>query len=313
MDARTDSTQPSRAVVERAAAWHAQVADEDWDQARHVDLNAWLDADPMHRLAFERMAAIEGRVADGSALLRRSRQSHHHSGATIGLLALVAGSLTWLSATTPTVRASIADEKTGTGEQRHAQTPSGDRLTLDTRTSLDIDEDSRAIWLWRGGLLANVAENGILPFVVHTPQGTARALGTQFDVRIADGVTRVDVYESRVEVCADGAQACLALEAGESARIDSDGVGRLADIDIEDNRAWSEGWLVAKDRALTEVLDELNRYRSEPVRYTSAELRDLRISGTLSLRDTDRALSSVEAALPVRVERSASGVRIRRR
>lgn len=149
---------------------------------------------------------------------------------------------------------------------------------------------------------------------MRTPQGTARALGTRYSVRVESDVTTVRVVESRVEACAArGNRTCVMLLPGQSARLDGRGAHRTGDVDPAGESAWADGVLLADDRALASVLDELNRYRRDKIRYARADVAGLRLSGSFSLTDTDRALKNIAAALPVTVDRSPRDPIVRRR
>ena len=279
----------------------------------------WLEADPMHKLAFDRMSVVAQQVTTRTPVERAALGMMFARGggrSAFMLLALVgpATSLTWWGAGEPSIRARIADERTVVGQQRRTALASGDRLVLDTDTAADIAEKTRTIALWRGGLMANVEKGGTRPFIIRTPQGTARALGTHYSVRIEGNATTVSVMESRVEACATaGNRACLMLRAGQSARLDARGASRVRDIDPVSEGAWSDGLLVADDRPLSEVVDRLNHYRRDPIHYAPEDIEGLRVSGTFPLNDTERALTSLRAALPIAVEAGTDGPVVKRR
>ncbi len=319
MVAQTDPAEPGRDVIEAAACWQAELTDENCGEESRRAFRHWLQADEAHRIAFDRMSALAGKVTDRTPIERSALglmvERKPRSRAAILLLVVGASSaLTWMGIQEPTVRSRLANQKTAVGEQQHRNMLTGDVLVLDSDTAADVHDSTRAIRLWRGGLMATVAKNQDHDFVVRTPQGTARALGTQFSVRVEDDVTTISVIESRVEACSRaGNSACLVLRAGQSARMDAQGVRRIADIDPVSEKAWSDGLLVVDDRSLVEVISQLNRYRREPVNFSEADLHGLHVSGTFPLTDTDRALTSLQAALPIIVERDGQGTSIRRR
>jgi len=152
------------------------------------------------------------------------------------------------------------------------------------------------------------------PFVINTAHGSARALGTRYSVRIIGDATIVTVIASRVEACSNrGEQICLLLGPGQVAKIDAAGITRLRDVDPFSADAWSHGVLVADDTPLSEVLNALNEYRVKPVQFDERDIAALRVTGTFPLRDGDRALVSIAAALPVTVSRRGEGVTLQRR
>jgi Fe2+-dicitrate sensor, membrane component len=319
MVAQTKQIEPSRAVIEAAAAWQAHLADEDCAKEDRQAFQDWLDADPIHTLAFDRISAVTQQVStrtpvERAALGMMFAGRRRHS--ALMLIALV-GSATAIAlwgAGEPSIRARIADQRTAVGEQHRAVLASGDGLVFDTDTAADIDERNRTIELWRGGVMAHVEKGAARPFVIRSPQGTARALGTQYSVRVEGKVTTVSVIESRVEACAStGNRSCVTLEAGQSARLDARGARRVGDIDPVSEMAWSDGLLVADDRPLSEVIDRLNRYRRDPIHYAPEDIQGLRVSGTFPLSDTERALTSLSAALPIAVEDGPDGTAVKRR
>lgn len=312
-------TEPGRAVIEQAAFWQAQLADEDCDEESRRAFRRWLQADAAHGTAYDRMTALTGRVAGRDPIQRTAlgmMLDGKRQGRGLLALALIgtATAMAWIGSGNPDIRARIADEKTAVGEQQRATLASGDGLVLDSATAADIDDEARTIDLWRGAIMASVARGQPRAFVIRTPQGTARALGTQFSVRVEGGVTTVAVVESRVEMCAaTGSRPCLTLAAGQSATMGAAGISRIGDVDPVAEKAWSEGLLVVDDRPLGEVLDRLNRYSRRPIRYSAGDLRGLHVSGTFPLTRPDRALTSLKAALPIAVDQADGEISVRRR
>jgi transmembrane sensor len=60
--------------------------------------------------------------------------------------------------------------------------------------------------------------------------------------------------------------------------------------------------LVVRDQRLADVVAELARHRPGFLRC-APEVADLRVSGALSLRDTDAALQALSERLPITVQR----------
>lgn len=319
MPARTDLEEPDYATIAQAGAWHAELADEHWDDAQRAALDAWLDADPAHRLAFERMEALAGQIGGTGPVERTAlRRAQSKRAARVGVLAMsLAGCLAllgWAAMYDPAMRAHFADERSAVGELKQANLASGDRILLDTDSAADLDDADRSVSLWRGGLMATVRHGAPRPFVVRTPLGTAKALGTRFSVRLENGGAVVTVIESRVEACASsGRRNCLTLRPGQTARLDASGAQALPNVDPLVAGAWSEGMLFADDLPLARVLNQLNRYRRVPIRYRPDDIGALRVTGTFPLIDADRALASISLALPVMVEHTAGGPEVRHR
>ncbi|NMG34695.1 iron dicitrate transport regulator FecR, partial [Azoarcus sp. TTM-91] len=138
------------------------------------------------------------------------------------------------------------------------------------------------------------------PFRVHTPEGSVRALGTRFSVRRLGEATRSAVFEEAVEIRpADGP--ALILGAGQQTTFKRDGIASPQGVDAA-AAAWEQGMLVARDMRLADVVAELDRYRLGLLRCDPA-IAGLRISGVISLRDTDAGLDALAHTLPLRIQR----------
>lgn len=298
--------------------WMARLADEDCPQIDRDAFDAWMASAPSHRIAAERMGAIAGRVEtrDPAQRVALARMLERPGAARPLIMLLVAGgaiALGWWGAHDPGVRARIADERTASGVQRRVELASGDSVMLDGGTALDVDASTRQVRLWRGAVMAQVVHGRTEPFLIRTPQGSARAMGTRYSVRIVGHHTIVTVIVSRVEACAAlGDRRCIRLDPGQSARLDAQGATPLPAVDTLAADAWSHGMLYADDRALASVVEELNRYRAAPI-VLDPTVRTLRLSGSIPLTDADRALASIAAALPVTIEHRPDGVLLRLR
>jgi transmembrane sensor len=301
--------QPTRAMVEQAALWQARLDDEGGAATDRSEFDAWCAIDPLHAVAFERIQGIDARLRPrGSVEQVALRRMWRPKSVSLSMLAfaLLAGALGWLVPQQPAVKILLADYRTEPGAQLPVALADGSKLLVDTDSAVDthVSATERRIELLRGEIHAEVAQGRALPFIVQTADGTARALGTAYTVRKNAADTIVTVLESSVEVCAVAARACTRLAPGQRARIDRNGVERLADIDTRSAGAWTRGWLAVEEMPLPAVLAELNRYRRIPIVFEAATLARIEVSGHFPLRDTDRALTTLARSLPLVVDRS---------
>ena len=111
------------------------------------------------------------------------------------------------------------------------------------------------------------------------------------------GGTDVAVLEKAVEVTVPGQRNVLRLEAGQHTRVTSGVIGPVQ-ANSASVGAWEQGSLIAIDRPLGELLEELGRYRHGWLRC-DPRISSLRISGAFPLDDTDLALRSLERSFPV--------------
>lgn len=313
---------PSEAIVMRAAEWLAHFESGDASEQDYLALEAWRCSAPAHALALDRMGGVRERL-DGAPLVERetlrrllSRPRRGAGAAILGVIALIGAG--WMVSRLPIVQLHFADQKTLVGEARGVDLSDGSRLALSTDSAVNIamGDDRRTINLLRGEVFAQVAKREGAPFTVKSKDGAVVALGTAFSVRKEANFTTVSVAESRVQVCPalGDDKACVTLAPGQRGRMTARKVMRLSDVPVANVGAWSDGWLSVEDRPLVEVLDELNRWRKEPIEFDRRALSDLRVSGVFPLRDPDRALANLTSLLPISQNRiGAAGPVVSRR
>lgn len=195
-----------------------------------------------------------------------------------------------------------ADAATATGERRRYVLSDGSQLLLDARSRVDLDFTPayRQVRLLDGAVTVSVAPDARRPFLVQTAQGTVRALGTRYMVRQQAQRTLVVVHEHEVEVeTMSGAHGTVRAGTGarfDNARMDTPRAELMAEA------AWEAGWVDARGRPLAEVIAALRPYRSGTLRVSMAA-GGLPVSGHFPLDDTDAALDSLQALMPIRVRR----------
>jgi transmembrane sensor len=199
----------------------------------------------------------------------------------------------------------MADQRTGTGERRRLRLDDGTQLQLNTATAVDVrySENLREVRLLQGELQIETARDLLArPFVVHTAEGSIRALGTRFVVRREADQTQVSVQEHAVEVrCASVPGSAVRVEAGQQVRLRQDTIEPLQRANPQAD-AWTRDMLVVNDWRLGEFIHELRRYRPGHLGCDPA-VAALRISGAFHLASTDTILENLTSTLPVRIRR----------
>jgi transmembrane sensor len=297
------------ATLEAAARWYVDLRCDGPNDALREAHRRWLERDPRHLQAWERLGRLQGKleqmnpaVARPTLASARAKRRDVLKVLSLLLASGAAGTLAWNSTALPTL---MADQRTGTGERRKVRLDDGSELYLNTATAVDIrfGPQLRDVRLLSGEILIETARDALArPFVVHTPEGSIRALGTRFVVRREAGQTRVSVQEHAVEVRPAGLPAtAVRVEAGQQLGFDE---VRLGDVLLATPHAdaWSRDMLVVSDWALEDFVAELQRYRLGHLGCDGSVGR-LRISGAFHLGDTDTILDNLTATLPVRIRR----------
>lgn len=119
------------------------------------------------------------------------------------------------------------------------------------------------------------------PFIVHTGQGSVRALGTRFIVRCDADVTRVCVLQHAVQVRSAQSMAAVRVEAGQQLQFNTEKMGNVTPLAVMAD-AWSREMLIVDDWRLADVVSELQRYRPGYLGCDEA-VGGLRLSGAFHL------------------------------
>ncbi len=299
---------PSAQVLQEAAEWLVRL-DGEVGAAERNAFRDWLDADPEHLQAIERLqgslAALHdlprepARVALDSLARRRAVRQPIKALALAALLLLPIGLA--LQQFPPSYL--LADIRTSSGQWSTRQLPDGSRISLDGSTAVDLQFDGlrRTVRLVQGEVRVDVAKDATRPFLVLTEHGSVRALGTRFVVEQLPGSSRVAMIESSTEV--DSAGKRVVVQAGQALRFDAAGPGALQAIDAAGvEQAWEQHQLLVREQPLDQVLERLARNHRGYLLYDSQDLQLLRVTAVLPADDSQRALRLLARSLPIRIE-----------
>jgi transmembrane sensor len=297
------------ATLEAAARWYVDLRGEVPSEAIREAHRRWLERDPRHMQAWERLARLQDKldqvvpgIARPTLASARAKRRDVLKVLSILLMAGGAGTLAWNTTPLPTL---MADQRTGTGERRRMRLDDGTQLQLNTATAVDIhySENLREVRLLQGEIFIETArDERARPFVVHTAEGSIRALGTRFVVRREADLTQVSVQQHAVEVrSANVPDTAVRVDAGQQVNFRRDAIEPLQRANPQAD-AWTRDMLVVNDWRLSEFIRELQRYRPGHLGCDPA-VSALRISGAFHLASTDTILENLTSTLPVRIRR----------
>jgi len=296
-------------ILGEAADWLVQLHSGSATPADHQAIAQWRTRSAEHAQAWQRAEAILGDFRNVPANLavqtlqragRKDGLSRRQTLTRLGLL-LMAGPLGIASQHVPWQQWT-ADQRTAVGEQKNLPLPDGSQLMLNTDSAVDIafSPSERRVTLLNGEVLVSTAKDpAARPFIVETPQGITRALGTRFCVRINGSRSQVSVLEGQVDITPQLLQQSATLKAGERMSFKLNRLEALERFDTS-ALAWDKGMLLANDMRLDELLGELGRYRPGVLRC-HADVAAIRVSGAFSLRDTDASLRLLSDTLPLKI------------
>ncbi|WP_165828942.1 FecR family protein [Caulobacter radicis] len=191
------------------------------------------------------------------------------------------------------------------GEVRRQVLADGSAVTLNTGAVLDVryGPEGRRVRLVKGEAFFDVVHDPSRPFVVESRAGSARVLGTAFDVRLAGDKARVSVLRGAVRVEPASGQGAAVLRAGQGAWLDGAAPKALALEDPAAVDAWRRGRLVVYHRPLSEVVDEIGRYKRGKVFVRGQALAARPVSGVFDVARPDAAIDALAVSLDLRTAR----------
>lgn len=307
---------PDHASLQQAANWYAQLSAAPQDARAQQAWHEWHAQSEAHRQAWHYVERIRQRFqplqADADTALhalhaaRDSRRSRRQ--VLLGLGAISAAGMLGLaglrnSGLPQTLLAWRADYRSAIGKVRELVLVDGSRVWLNSASALDVDfsTEQRLLHLRSGEVLIDTGHDS-RPFLIDTPQGRMRALGTRFSVTRQDDRTRLVVFEGAVEVRSAASDSRAVVHAGEQLAFDERQIDAPSPA-AQSRQAWAQGLLLAEDVPLGEFIAELATHRHGYIGI-APELEGLRVMGAYPLHDTDKALAMLESALPVRVHRT---------
>lgn len=310
----------SDAVLQAAAEWFAVMRAHGASESDKQHWQAWLEADPDHRAAWQyiemisaRFAPVRREHADTAAAILHDNKTRQRQRRRLmqGVLAFAGVSLTgaslWRYTTLPVAVATWrADYRTTIGERREIVLEDNGRIWLNTATAMNTDYQAtlRKVELVAGEIMVTTAADHAAierPFVVESAHGRMRALGTQFTVRLLEERTYLAVYQGAVEVTTANGQVKV-IHAGTQTTFDWHSIEEPT-VAQRARKAWASGVLVSDDMTLQAFAAELNRYWRGHLSVAD-DVQDIRIFGGYPLDDMDHALAMLTKVAPVTVRKT---------
>ncbi len=301
-------------VRDEAARWFVRLQEAAVDVDARRQFEIWLDEHPQHRTEFECLQGV-WKAADlvpSARLLalceeppvRHKRRPilRYAVAASVVAVALGLGLFSGLNQPSPYT----AEFSTALGERRHVALPDGSVVDLDSRSRIQVrfEKNRRGIELTEGEAMFSVQHDSSRPFVVEAGSGKVTVTGTRFDVRRGSADTRVVVEEGTVKV--QGRSAAdndfISLTAGLGTHVDAQGrVAAAYAVNPAELTAWRSGKLVFNNASLSEVAEQVSRYRDKPLKVASATVGNLRLTSVFKSDNTDALLKALPSILPVAV------------
>ena len=303
---------------EQAAYWYLKLQEPQVSAEVIQAALAW-QADAENRAAFERVQNFWCAWPDDSSLSvaaeppKRVRPHVLWQAAAAIVVFVSVGVWAVLSLQGQFSEPSVREHTSSVGQVRTVWLEDGTEVTLGGATSIraTFSDDVRRVAMSNGEALFAVAKEAERPFIVDVAHGSARVLGTTFNVHRGPEGATITVLEGRVEVSPPSWRpgASAVLNAGHQVDASLTGeLGELRTVDPQRAASWQFGSMVFADRTLRSIVADLNRYSAEPVTLASGEVADLRVSGNIKLDQIDAWLQALGPAFNLDVVRNEHGV-----
>jgi transmembrane sensor len=200
-------------------------------------------------------------------------------------------------------------------EERTLEDGSTIRLNRGANVQVAFSAGERRVRLERGEADFAVAKDPARAFVVESGGIRVRAVGTAFNVRLAEQAVEVIVTEGIVAVArgdAGGDGDLRALSAGERALVPRAAsgapvVGPLSKEELDRRLAWQPRLLGFTDELLPSILNEFNRHNPVVLRVADPALRELRLTARFRSDNVPGFLRLLASDFGVRAEPGAGG------
>jgi transmembrane sensor len=317
-----------------AAAWLAKL---DRGLADHelVELIAWIDGSAANRKMLFKAAALWddlGVLNELSVMFPLAQAPRQQKRANLGFAGAIAATalvavIGWFNLVPERNQQLLeydASLHTQIGEHKTESLPDGSSILLNTQTQIEIlySSESRLITLKSGEAHFDVSHDPQRPFIVKAGNSYFRAIGTAFNIHVAqDNHLELLVREGVVSVhkgtSSDNNQASnplvvtdeqdLKVGAGQKMLIETDAASRIEKVELatmQAELAWQQGMLVFQGEPLHEALVEVSRYNAVDFRIDDASIAAIHVAGYYKAGDIDGLLASLEDNFGIRSRRS---------
>lgn len=284
------------AAEREASGWIVRIKAHDATAADREAFEAWRNADPANAAAYAKMERTWGLVASMQHLKGRAAANDtapprntwtRPAIAIAASMVLAIGALYWFTRSP----ASLPGQHyvTAPAEIRTITLADGSTITLSGagEASIAIGNDERRVQLNAGYALFDVQHDESRPFIVETPQGEIRVLGTEFVVRITGDKVRTTVLRGSVSGVADRQGVFGGQSEAVTARVNeeivlSDGAAELVEISAEAiprRLAWRDNMLAFDGETLNEAIAEVSRQTGWSFELANPDLGAERVGG----------------------------------
>ena len=161
----------------------------------------------------------------------------------------------------------------------------------------------------KGELFFDVAENKSHPFIVETPIGKIRVLGTAFNVHCyKDEMPMTTLVRGKIAYSLG--KDSVILSPGQQCRVQDNKLS-VREVDTYEYVSWIDEVLVFKDKELNEILNTLSRLYDVEIYYENPELKRLPFTGSFKQYEhLDKIIQMIEECGLIHIKQDLSLIHI---
>jgi len=268
--------------------------------AERAQFETWLAADPENQKAYEALNRTWSKIASNPALKGLAAANDTAPRRSVWVrpvLAIAASAILAIGALYWFTRAPTAPAEryaANPAEVRTIELADGSTIVLSgaTEASVSFSANERCVELGEGYALFDVQHDATRPFIVHTPQGNIRVLGTSFVVRVSETQVRTTVIRGSVSGAAErtgllsvlGTREPITAQANEEIILNADGASivPIAAEVIPRRLAWQDRMLAFDGETLNEAIAEVSRQTGWTFELADPGLGEMRVGGYVS-------------------------------
>jgi transmembrane sensor len=303
-------------LIEREAhAWIRRLMSGQASAADAAALRWWCGRSPEHAAAFSEASQFWQAFGQAGLSLRDDEEASSERRRSAGSVllarrALIGGALAASAAGVMIARPPLglwpsffelrADYRTSAGEQRQIAVSDSISVQMNTRTSIAIGAggDSSAVELIAGEASFRIPDRPSGSFNVMAAGARTSTSGARFDVRLIGSTACVTCLTGEVQV--EHQARSVTLGPRQQVTYDDGGLRSVVVIDPVVVSAWQQGLIIFNMTPLTEVIEELNRYRPGRIVLLNSELGKSPVNGRFRIDQPDEALAQIARAFGVR-------------
>ena len=308
---------------DEALNWFARLSDPDAPESAWLEFEAWLEADPDHRKAYDLIEQVWVALDEQpSAEVVMAAIAANDAGPArrrpivrkpwVGALAATAAAAVLTVGLWPEISgAGRIATYTSDDAPREVVLSDGSRLSMNRHSALTVRVGARdrEVSLNHGEVAFDVTHDADRPFLIETAGHEIRVLGTAFNVLSDGGRFSVGVQRGLVAVSGVSMSRPVRLAVGQQLVRSGTKSPVVSDIAPEQAFGWREGVLIYREADMETVAEDLSRYLDKPVNV-SESARALRFTGALRIGDEATMLGQLQDFVPIRAVQANDEIRL---